>query len=142
MAPKVHLWWLDHGWWFVAHGTRRPVLWITDFPIEEGRYWAALSSLYGVVGALLGTIDGGLTTLVSTTELVLEKYKVKKDLMLAPIPLELLLVLSPMCGLKELVKVWKNFPDELKVQREASIQKFKELTADEAYRACARYLDI
>ena len=90
----------------------------------------------------MGTTDGGLTTSVSTTELVLEKYKVKKDLMLAPIPLELLLVLSPMHGLKELVKVWKNFPDELKVQREALVQKFKELTADKAYRARMRYLKI
>lgn len=114
MAPKVHSKWLEHGWWFVANGPEKPMLWITEFATEEGQYWAALGASVGVIESLAGTAEGGLTVSITKDETVLEKYKLQKKLMMALIPLELLLSLSSLHGVKTLVKFWKNMPNELK----------------------------
>jgi hypothetical protein len=73
MAPKVHSKWLEHGWRIVANAIEKPFLWITDFPIEEGRYWSTLGNSYGVIESLVGTIDEGLIVAVTNSEMVFKK---------------------------------------------------------------------
>ncbi len=58
MAPVVHSQWLEHGWWIEAEGMHKSYLWITDFTVEEGRYWIALGHSFGVIEAMSGTANG------------------------------------------------------------------------------------
>ena len=135
MAPRVHSTWLEHGWWLAAPASEKPTLWITEFAVEEGRYLSALGNSYGFVESFTGTADEGLTVSVNTTDFVLEKYKLQKKLLMAAVPPTLLLAISPIRGLKSLADFWKSIPDEVKMQREALVAKFKELTPQQAFEA-------
>jgi len=63
-----------------------------------------LALSYGVIERAMGTFDGRLIVSITNTESVFEKYQLMKKLMMAPVPLQLLLVISPIHGLKALVK--------------------------------------
>jgi len=86
--------------------------------IEKGHRWSALGSSYGIIEKVHGTIDSGLIVTMNTAEEALAKYKLKKILMMASIPQELLAMDSPMHGLKVLEIFWKSMPDKLKIPRE------------------------
>ena len=52
MALKIGNDWKEHGWWIQVDASQKPVLWITSYPVVEGRYWAAVGKSFGEISAI------------------------------------------------------------------------------------------
>jgi hypothetical protein len=42
MATNAKEEWKDHEWWIMAEEAEKPMLWITDHAMLEGRHWSVL----------------------------------------------------------------------------------------------------
>jgi len=102
MALKVLSNWLEYRWWIELDGTGTPNLWTTEYAIEEGCKWSPLGSTNGIIIAFVGTANAKVNMIVSSTGEDLVKYKMKKQLMLAPVPPDFLKIVPRMSGLKSL----------------------------------------
>jgi hypothetical protein len=49
MATNAKEEWKDHRGWIMAEEAEKPMLWITDHAVLEGRYWSALGKEFGEI---------------------------------------------------------------------------------------------
>jgi hypothetical protein len=49
MATNAKEEWKDHGWWIMAEEAEKPMLWITNHAVLEGRHWSALEKEFGQI---------------------------------------------------------------------------------------------
>ena len=84
MAPKTFNEWIEHGWWLVATDANAPILWITKRPMQEGQYWGAFGHEFGKMQSITTAPQDVIFMNVAIEDEEVRKYKLQRQLMMAP----------------------------------------------------------
>jgi hypothetical protein len=90
--------WKDHGCWIMAEEAEKPMLWITDHAVLEGRQWSALGKEFGEILEITTSKSDFLIFHVHTAEDPLLRYKLHRKLLFASI-LRVCVEAKPQCRL-------------------------------------------
>jgi hypothetical protein len=140
MATNAKKEWKDHGWWIMAEEAEKPMLWITDHAVLEGRHWLALGKEFGEILQITTSGSDFQIFHVHTAEDPLLRYKLQRRLLFASIPRICVEAKPPRKGLTPLVQLWNSIPLELRSVRETCIHKFLVLTPEEVLQAIQLHL--
>ena len=140
MALKVGNEWKEHGWWIQVSATEKLVLWITSYPVEEGRYWFVVGKSFGEISTISPSGPTDVLVTVSGEESSPSKIWLQMRLLFAPIPricLEGGIVLR---GVRSLQDLWLTMPQEVRSAREIAVLKFSALSLEKVRQATMIHL--
>jgi hypothetical protein len=117
-----------------------PMFWITSHAVVEGRHWSALGKVFGQILSItpLGT-DFQIFN-VTMEGIPLQKFRLQRRLLFAPIPRVCLEAQPPLRGLRPLQDLWMSMPKELRFARETCVQRFIALSSEDVVRALRLHL--
>jgi hypothetical protein len=103
MATNAKEEWKDHGWWIMAEKVEKPMLWITDHAVLEGRHWSVLGKEFGQILQITISRTDFLIFHAHTDDDPLLKYKLQRRLLFASVPRVCVEAKPPLKGLRPLV---------------------------------------
>jgi hypothetical protein len=86
MATNTKEEWKDHRWWIMAKEAEKPMLWITDHAVLEGRHWSTLGKEFGEILQITTLGSDFLIFHVHTAEDPLLRYKLQRRFLFASVP--------------------------------------------------------
>ena len=140
MALKIGNDWKEHGWWIQVDASQKPVLWITSYPVVEGRHWAAVGKSFGEISAISASGSADVLVTVTLEGSSPSKIRLQRRLLFAPIPRMFLEGEVILRGLRPLQDIWLAMPKEVRSAREIAVQRFIPLNPEQVMRATQCYL--
>jgi len=102
MVLKTLNQWKEYEWWIEAKNPLKPMLWITEQAILEGRHWATLGTVFGQIPSIGTTPNNLLIFFVTIENEPMTKFRLKRKFLMASIPVVLFEVNPPLRRLKPL----------------------------------------
>ena len=121
----------DHGWWIKVEEAEKPMLWITDHVVIEGRHWSALGKEFGEILQITTLGSDFLIFHVHTTKDPLVRYKLQRRLLFTLVSCICVEAKPPRKGFRPLVQLWNSIPQELQSVRKTCVHRFLVLTHEE-----------